>query len=257
MPERRWIVIRNWDRFQHYKDRQPPWIKNYTELLHDPAYLELPPGTRSLLHGLWLVYASSRARVPLDTRWITRQLNLRCTMQQLESLNHAGFIEFSASTALADRYQDASASRAREEGLRPEEDLRPEEKPSPPAENETGKPDPNEIRARAFQAYRAHGGNLTLEKERNALARGVTTLLTEGVDPKIIVAAASDLGREGSFPGYLKQRATEIAANGGPCLNRGLDKSKLTIEELEECGCGGKAGCKAWAEALKERSTAA
>lgn len=104
----KWIVIVDWHRFQHYKDRWPPWIKNYCELLHDPEYLDLPEGTRSLLHGLWLIYASSHARVPLDTRSLSRQLQLRVTMAQLERLRDAGFIEFSASAPLSDCEHDAS-----------------------------------------------------------------------------------------------------------------------------------------------------
>jgi len=112
-----WLVIRNWDKFQHYHDRQPIWIKNYTELLHDEAYLRLPEGTALVLHRLWLAYASTRARLPLDTRWLSRQINVRVTKQQLETLNHAGFIEFSASKPLATRYQDASATRALARGV--------------------------------------------------------------------------------------------------------------------------------------------
>jgi hypothetical protein len=93
----RWVVIPNWGKFQHYRDRNPPWVKVYTELLNDPDWLALPPGTRSLLVQLWLVYASSRGRVPLDTRSLSRRLNQRVTIEQLESLSHAGFLHFSAS----------------------------------------------------------------------------------------------------------------------------------------------------------------
>lgn len=28
---RRYIRIVNWDRYQHYKNRRPPWIKLYTD----------------------------------------------------------------------------------------------------------------------------------------------------------------------------------------------------------------------------------
>jgi hypothetical protein len=110
----RWISVRNWRKFQHYdpEKRQPPWIKNYTELLHSNEYLRLPPGTRSLLHGLWLEYASSRCQLPLDTRSLSRRLNLRVTMQQLKSLSRAGFIDIVASDALAEGYQAASAVQA-------------------------------------------------------------------------------------------------------------------------------------------------
>lgn len=142
-PRRKWIVVRNWNRFQHYRDRQPRWIKNYIELVDDPAYLTLTEGCRALLHGLWLIYASSRAQVPLDTRSLSRRLNLRVTSAQLEQLNHAGFIEFSASKPLAEWYgptrsrresltglqEGASAARLDGGGERPKKTRRSDQEP--------------------------------------------------------------------------------------------------------------------------------
>lgn len=118
----RWISVRNWRKFQHYDPakRQPPWIKNYTELLHSEAYLDLTAGARSLLHGIWLEYASAQCELKFDARSLGRKLNLRATKQQLESLNHAGFIDVVASAELAEGYHDASAalaSRARAHSL--------------------------------------------------------------------------------------------------------------------------------------------
>jgi len=101
MSEQLTITIRNWDRFQHYKDRDPPWIKNYTALLHDESYRELSMADRGVLHGLWLEYASSHRVLRGDTASITRRLGQRVTRTQLERLNDAGFIEVSASSALA------------------------------------------------------------------------------------------------------------------------------------------------------------
>lgn len=100
MTDRRWIVIVGWDSFQHYKNREVPWIKNYTRLLADPNYLMLTPHQRGVLHGLWLMYAESGRQIVDSTAWVTRQLcggtTDRVTRATLEALNHAGFIEFSS-----------------------------------------------------------------------------------------------------------------------------------------------------------------
>lgn len=97
-----WIVIPNWDRFQHYGNyRQPPWIKLYTELLHDDDFQSLSPSDRQALVGLWLLYAMTRRRVREDTAKISRSLGQRVTKRTLERLNHAGFVQFSASAPLA------------------------------------------------------------------------------------------------------------------------------------------------------------
>ena len=31
----RWIEIVGWEKFQHYRDRRPIWIKNYLDLLNN------------------------------------------------------------------------------------------------------------------------------------------------------------------------------------------------------------------------------
>ena len=99
-----WVVIPKWDEFQHYKNRDPAWIKLHRTLAADPEWQQLSGHDRAVLVGLWLEYASSNCRVRLDTRSITRRLALRVTMQTLERLNHAGFIQFAASKPLAQCY---------------------------------------------------------------------------------------------------------------------------------------------------------
>ncbi len=108
--------MRGWRRFQHYDPtkRNLPWIKNYLELMRDDAYMDLTGNQRAILHGLWLEYASTRCQLHADTRSLSRRLNLRVTKQQLETLNHAGFIDIVASKVLADGYQPASTEIERE-----------------------------------------------------------------------------------------------------------------------------------------------
>jgi hypothetical protein len=113
-----YISIPNWTGkrgFQHYKDRNPPWIKVYTELLANDDYLDLTGDQRAILHGLWLEYASSSCRLRADTRSLTRRLNLRVTSRQLERLIEAGFIELVARRSQAEGYGIASSRGTREE----------------------------------------------------------------------------------------------------------------------------------------------
>lgn len=93
------IVVPNWKRFQHYKDRNPPWIKVYTELLHDPDYLGLSLASKGLLLQIWLVYSQTNGRLTADT--LRRVCRAGWGYPQLVSLNDAGFIKVSASAALA------------------------------------------------------------------------------------------------------------------------------------------------------------
>jgi hypothetical protein len=94
-----WITIPNWDRFQHYGHyRRPPWIKNYTMLLHKDDYLDLSFAARGLLHGIWLAYADRDGL--LRTTDLHPCLHGRVEQPHLESLNHAGLIALSASKPL-------------------------------------------------------------------------------------------------------------------------------------------------------------
>lgn len=111
----RWLEIVGWEQFQHYRDREPSWIKNYTRLLSSDKYLSLSGHRRAVLHGLWLAYASSNRQLIVETSSLSARLNLRVTTPDLKALNHAGFIRFRASNpaskTLARRYQAASPER--------------------------------------------------------------------------------------------------------------------------------------------------
>lgn len=135
MSTERWIVIPRWDGpdgFQHYKNREPTWIKNYTRLLNDEEYRSLTMHQRGVLHGLWLEYAASNRQIPDSTLSITRRLGERVTRATLEALNHAGFIQFSASKPLATRYQAASTeAEVDKEKERPSSSTSPQDRELP------------------------------------------------------------------------------------------------------------------------------
>lgn len=146
----RWIVVRNWERFQHYSDRVPSWIKNYVELMSDDAYLGLTLSARGVLHGIWLEYAASRGQLPGDASTLTRRLGQKVPRATLESLSDAGFIEFVASKPLAQRYQVAS-SRAR---ARSREERREEPPQTPPQSGGAPRLSPNgKLSARALRRF--------------------------------------------------------------------------------------------------------
>ena len=116
----RYIVIPNWNEYQHYKGKERPrWIKLYPALLHDDQYLKLTIGEKATLFGLWLVYASSGCRVAVNTASLTRQLGHRVTSQTLESLNRAGFIEFSSRDGLETLYTQEKREEERREETPP------------------------------------------------------------------------------------------------------------------------------------------
>jgi hypothetical protein len=49
------IIPKDWRTFQHYKDRDPPWIKLHKKLLDNYEFSRLPVASRALAPMLWLL----------------------------------------------------------------------------------------------------------------------------------------------------------------------------------------------------------
>lgn len=94
-----WLIVPNWGKFQHYRDRNPPWIKVYSKLLHDPDYLGLSLAAKGLLLVVWLAYSQSGER--LTVAGLRRLCHDRFGYPHLIALNEAGFLYWSASKPLA------------------------------------------------------------------------------------------------------------------------------------------------------------
>ncbi len=118
-----WIVIPNWERFQHYKNRNPTWIKLYTELASDSEWDSLTLPQRGLLVTIWIEYASSRGRVRIEN--VRRRVGISFRNASVEALNHAGFIELSASKPLALCYHGASPDKEEDEDKEEEQTNHP------------------------------------------------------------------------------------------------------------------------------------
>ena len=108
MKEQRWIVIPNWDVFQHYRNRDPRWIKDYVDQLDKDEHLALTFAERGLLADVRRLYARRGRALSGDTASLGRALNQRVLEKQLQRLVDAGLIEFSASKPLAQPRQPAS-----------------------------------------------------------------------------------------------------------------------------------------------------
>jgi len=103
--------VRNFEKFQHYKDRSPPWIKLYNELLDNYDFACLQDASKLHLIMIWLLASRSNNNLPYDSEWISRRISATETVN-LDTLVDAGFIvvdqeqqspEQDASTSLANR----------------------------------------------------------------------------------------------------------------------------------------------------------
>ena len=121
---------KNWDVFQHYKDRCPPWIKLHRDLLNNRDYICLPLASKALAPLLWLLASESKDGV-FDAS--TEELVFRLRMTESEVIDGVkplidkGFFVI-ASGVLAERKQVAIPEREGETETETEKETKREKK---------------------------------------------------------------------------------------------------------------------------------
>ncbi len=113
--------VRNFEKFQHYKDRNPPWIRLYNSLLDDYEFGRLPDASKAHLLAIWLLASRYDNKIPYDSEWVSRRINATEPVD-LDALAKGGFIvaDQGCSKTLADCKQDAKPEESREEESREE-----------------------------------------------------------------------------------------------------------------------------------------
>lgn len=100
------MKIKNWSKFQHFKDRRPPWIKLYRDLLDDMQWHQLDPLASKVLVTLWLLASEDKDGCLPDTK--TLAWRMRMTEKQILDcifkLSH--WLEHDDDGVISERYQD-------------------------------------------------------------------------------------------------------------------------------------------------------
>jgi hypothetical protein len=102
------LTPRNWDDFQHYKERRPVWIKLHKNLLDDYEFHCLPVASKALAPMLWLL-ASEYSNGTIEDHIKKVAFRLRMSepdfVEAVKPLISAGFFAYEdndASTPLAE-----------------------------------------------------------------------------------------------------------------------------------------------------------
>lgn len=98
--------VKNYEQFQHYKTRTPPWIKLYNSLLDDYEFCRLPDGAKWHLIAIFLLASRYDNQIPADEKWVAAKIGATIPVN-LPQLEAAGFIEIDqgCSKMLASRKQ--------------------------------------------------------------------------------------------------------------------------------------------------------
>jgi hypothetical protein len=108
-----YFSISNWQEFQHYKDRNPPWIKLHNQLLDNYEFEQLTDATKVHLLCIWMLASRTNNKIVYDPSWVKRKIGANSNVD-LKSLISAGFIEVQGVA------QDASKALVSEEERRGE-----------------------------------------------------------------------------------------------------------------------------------------
>lgn len=114
----KYFRVKNWESFQHYKDRNPPWIKLHREILSSRTWVMLDDDKKALAVACMLLAACNDNKVPLDPEYVMRVAYLK-KKPDLQPLVDTDFIEIieENKNALA----DASKPEQKQAEFRPEE----------------------------------------------------------------------------------------------------------------------------------------
>jgi hypothetical protein len=103
-----YLRVKNWGEFQHYKDRNPPWIKLHRTLLDDYEFSCLQDASKAHLMLIWLFASQKDGLVPNNPKFLKMKLGLTSEPNLKWLIDHGLLIqEQSASTPLADCQQVA------------------------------------------------------------------------------------------------------------------------------------------------------
>jgi hypothetical protein len=218
------MKIKNWSKFQHFKDRRPPWIKLYRDLLDDMQWHELDPLSSKVLVTLWLLASEDQDGCLPDTK--TLAWRMRMTEKQvldcISKLSH--WLEHDDIELISERYQDdlpETEVETKKETKKKATVVAAPDGVSPEiwdsfVKHRKAKKAPITELVMAYIQEQADLAGWTLENVlKEICARGWQSFKAEWVAPKQTFA----------------QQAADVARTTVPAVNRGPDPALVRIEQ--------------------------
>lgn len=88
----KYFKVKNLEKFQHYKNRNPIWIKLYADILQGYEFTHLPDKAKAHIMMIWILASRYENTIPWDEKWIQHQISASDPID-LGQLEKAGFIE--------------------------------------------------------------------------------------------------------------------------------------------------------------------
>lgn len=100
------VRIRNWEKFQHYKERSAPWIKLYRDMMDSELWVMGSDASKLLATCTMLLAVRTDNKIPLEPAYIRRACHLEFDPDFSELLKYQ-FVEIIDENGM--RLQDASS----------------------------------------------------------------------------------------------------------------------------------------------------
>lgn len=202
------IRVLNWKDFQHYKDRDPPWIKLHgRRLLDKPGWRRLHGTAAKLLVDVWMLAAQLGEKgeldMPLTDLAFRVRLSEAAVLTDLQVLGHHQFLELCPQLLAgapkpfseAERETETEAEKSKHGADAPAQQETSPETPSPEMGRLMGL-----VRKHLYRGEPPEGWNPA--RDGSILKR----LLASGVSPETTAAAIEGLAILRDWPGkYGKQ----------------------------------------------------
>jgi len=117
--------IKNWNKFQHFKDRKPIWIKLYRDLLDDLNWHELDGKSAKALVMIWLIASEDCGQLP-DTKSLAFRLRMSEKDTKDIVTRLSAWLEQDDINGISEGYQDDMLEKRREETEKEKEIEAPE-----------------------------------------------------------------------------------------------------------------------------------
>lgn len=226
MTRSEFIRITNWDNYQHYSDRNPPWIKLHVELLDKPKTMALPVPTRWLAICLLLTAARTSNVIPSNIARLAVVANLthRQTTDGLRDLLQCRFVEplgkRRAASQLASRpIAEGKPSRARTRSA---------------SVSASSEPAGTQELVAHFCDQVAANGDFLPARVKGQTAKEIGKLIREGAPPDVVKRALTMLAAKGKHPSVLPSLVLEAqrpaASNGRRPV---LDLDRIAAEVFQ------------------------
>jgi hypothetical protein len=216
------IKIKSWKRFQHFKDRRPPWIKLHRDVLDDLEWHELDPTAAKTLVMLWLLASEDKdkeGKIPCVKELAFRMRTTESVIESiLPKLSH--WLEQDGLELISPQHQPDSPET--------EESTKAVEAEEPPKEAKPKFTPPDTIRPEVWKAFEDHRKKLRKPMTDHARELIVRECEKLGGDPNELLDQSIRKGWQDVFP--LKEQTPSHESTVVPikpthlCVSPGCEK---------------------------------